>query len=104
MTIRVLALMLATMVEYTAPVFWLFFLLTGLSLFVLRRRDPETPRPFRVPLYPLTPLLFCATSAYLLYASLVYAGSGAIVGLVVLAGGVLVLTLVQRNDTEGGTP
>ena len=28
-----------TLVEYTAPVFWLFFLLTGVALFVLRRKD-----------------------------------------------------------------
>jgi amino acid transporter len=91
-----------TMVEYTAPVFWLFFLLTGLSLFVLRRRDPATPRPFPVPLYPLTPLVFCATSVYLLYSSLVYTGVGALFGLAVLAAGALVLALVRRNDVEGG--
>jgi len=42
-----------TMVDYTAPVFWLFFLLTGLALFVLRWREPQRVRPFRVPLYPL---------------------------------------------------
>ncbi|MDX1549178.1 MAG: amino acid permease [Lysobacter spongiicola] len=81
----------ATMVEYTAPVFWLFFLLTGVSLFVLRHRMPGLARPFRVPLYPLTPLVFCATCAYLLYASLRHTGVGALVGLGVLATGVLVL-------------
>jgi basic amino acid/polyamine antiporter, APA family len=83
-----------TAVEYTAPVFWLFFLLVGVSLFVLRRRDPDVPRAFRVPLYPLLPLLFCATSAYLLYSSLAYTGIGALVGVAVLAlGGVLLLCL-----------
>ena len=81
-------------VEYTAPVFWLFFLLVGISLFVLRRRDPDTERPFRVPLYPVLPLLFCLTCAYLLYASLVHTGFGALVGVAVLAaGGVLLLYL-----------
>lgn len=79
-----------TMVEYTAPVFWLFFLLTGVSLIVLRVREPHAERPFRVPLYPLTPLLFCATCAYVLYSSLAYTGLGALVGVGVLAvGGVL---------------
>ena len=82
-----------TMVEYTAPIFWLFFLLTGVSLFVLRRREPQVARPFRVPLYPLTPLLFCATCAYLLYASLAYTGLGALVGVAVLGLGTLVLAL-----------
>src|SRR5206468_7293922 len=58
------------MVEYTAPVFWLFFLLTGIALFVLRRREPGRPRPFRVPLFPFLPLLFCASCAYMLWSSL----------------------------------
>ncbi|MBA3477830.1 MAG: amino acid permease, partial [Lautropia sp.] len=39
------------MVEFTAPVFWFFFLLSGISLFVLRVREPDAVRPFRVPLY-----------------------------------------------------
>ncbi|QCO68764.2 amino acid permease [Luteimonas yindakuii] len=90
-----------TAVEYTAPVFWLFFLLVGVSLFVLRRRDPERPRPFRVPLYPALPLLFCATSACLLYSSLAYTGMGALVGVGVLAlGGVLLLFLEPSTRTQ----
>jgi APA family basic amino acid/polyamine antiporter len=80
-----------TMIEFTAPVFWLFFLLTGIALFVLRRRDPASRRPFRVPLYPLTPAVFCATSAYLLYSSVVYAGVGSLLGLALLAVGALLL-------------
>jgi len=79
-----------TMVEYTAPVFWLFLLLTGVSLFVLRRTAPAA-RPFRVPLYPVTPLVFCGTSGYLLYASLAYTGVGAFIGMAVLGVGGLVL-------------
>ncbi|MBN1209700.1 MAG: amino acid permease [Myxococcaceae bacterium] len=89
-----------TMVEYTAPVFWLFFLLTGVSLLVLRVREPRAPRPFRVPLYPLTPLLFIATCAYLLYSSLAYAGLGSIASLAVLGtGGVL---LIVEQVRRGG--
>ncbi len=77
-----------TMVDYTAPIFWFFFLLSSISLLVLRVRDPDRPRPFRVPLYPILPLLFCAACGYLLYSSLVYTGTGAIVGVVVVALGI----------------
>lgn len=87
-----------TMVEYTAPVFWLFLCLTGVALFVLRRRDPARPRPFRVPFYPLTPLAFCVTSGYLVYSSLAYTGIGALVGVAVLAAGTLGFAL-----TKGGS-
>ena len=38
--------------------------LVVLGLMVLRWREPLLPRPFRVPLYPLTPLLFLAISAF----------------------------------------
>ena len=48
------------MVEFTAPVFWGFLFLVGVSVFVLRARDRDAERPFRVPLYPLTPAVFCA--------------------------------------------
>jgi basic amino acid/polyamine antiporter, APA family len=65
----------STMVEFTAPVFWFFFLLSGVALFVLRLRAPHVARPFRVPLYPLLPLVFIATCAYLLYSSVTYAQS-----------------------------
>jgi amino acid transporter len=64
-----------TMVEFTAPVFWFFFLLTGIALFVLRFREPHVPRPFRVPGYPILPLAFVVTCGYLLYSSLTYAQS-----------------------------
>jgi amino acid transporter len=63
-----------TLLRCSAPVFWFFFLMTGLSLFVLRAKDRHIPRPFRVPLYPVTPLVFCLTSAWMLYSSVEYAG------------------------------
>jgi amino acid transporter len=89
-----------TMIEYTAPVFWFFFLLVGISLFLLRSKEPQVNRPFRVPLYPLTPLVFCLTSTYLLYSSVVYTGWGSLVGIGVLLAGVLLqLTLpaMEKN-------
>jgi amino acid transporter len=82
-----------TLVEYMAPVFWLFFLLTGISLFVLRRKDPERVRPFRVPLYPLTPVLFCGAAAYMLWSSVAYTGLGSFIGIAVLFAGFLVLLI-----------
>jgi basic amino acid/polyamine antiporter, APA family len=74
-----------TLVEFTAPVFWFFFFMAGLSLIVLRIREPNVARPFRVPLYPLPPLLFCASCIYMLQASIAYTGIGALIGVAVLA-------------------
>jgi basic amino acid/polyamine antiporter, APA family len=86
-----------TMVDYTAPVFWFFFLLSGIALFILRTKEPQIPRPFQVPIYPIIPLLFCGTCAYLLYSSLAYTGMGAGVGVAVLLTGVPILLLSRQR-------
>jgi amino acid transporter len=92
-----------TMVDYTAPTFWFFFLLTTVSLLVLRGREPQVQRPFRVPFYPLTPILFCLICAYLLYSSLVYTGVGAMVGVVVAIAGVPLWLLSKRISRQNNS-
>ena len=63
----------SAMVEFTAPVFWGFLFLVGLALLWLRQTDPHSTRPFKVPLYPVLPLIFCAACAWLTYSSVTYA-------------------------------
>jgi amino acid transporter len=63
----------STMVEFTAPVFWGFLFLVGIGVMWLRQTDPQADRPFKVPLYPLLPLVFCAACAWLTYSSISYA-------------------------------
>jgi amino acid transporter len=90
-----------TMVDYTAPVFWFFFLLAGVSLFVLRSRNPSAHRHFQVPLYPITPLFFCAACVYILQSSILYTGIGAFAGLVVLFVGAVFLAFTHRRNGNG---
>jgi len=92
---------LEVMVAYTAPVFWFFFFLAGLSLIVLRLRDPAAERPFRVPLFPLTPLVFCAVCLYMLRSSVLYAGNGSLVGVGVVAAGLPILLFVRNPKLKG---
>jgi basic amino acid/polyamine antiporter, APA family len=86
-----------TMVEFTAPVFWAFLFLVGIALFHLRAKDAERPRPFRVPLYPFTPIVFCVSCGYLTYSSITYAVSKSAVhvSFLVMALGVIALLLLN---------
>ncbi len=93
------------MVAYTAPVFWTFFLLTGVTLFVFRRRGGETPA-FRAPLFPLVPLAFLAMCAYMLWSSIDYIrnpvfgpkfGDMVLAGLAVMAVGIPLYFLARRK-------
>jgi amino acid transporter len=92
----------ATMVDYLSPVYWLFLTLSGIALFVLRRRYPDAPRPFRVPWYPCVPLVFIASSAYVLYSSLAFVRVGAVAGVAVLTAGVVLLAALRLAARLGG--
>ncbi len=85
-----------TIVDYTAPVFWFFILLTTLSLFVFRLRNEVSASAYKIPLYPLPPLLFLFACMYMFYSSLTYTGRGAFVGMMILLAGLPVWFLVSR--------
>jgi amino acid transporter len=90
------------MVAYTSPVFWTFFFLTAITLFVFRKRGGEAPA-FRVPLYPVVPLAFCAMCLYMLYSSINYVrftvefGVAVFAGLVIMLAGVPLYFLVRNR-------
>ena len=88
----------STMVDYLSPVYWLFLTFSGIALFVLRRRFPAVARPFRVPGYPFVPLVFIASSAYVLYSSLAFVRVGAVVGGAVMLVGVVLLLVLRLKS------
>lgn len=88
-----------TLVTGTAPTFWIFFCLTAAAVPLLRRREPDVARPFRCGI-AVTPLLFGATSLYMLWSSVDYARSLSVLGLVVLAAGALAYALSRRRGAS----
>ena len=93
------------MVAYGLPVFWTFLLLTGLTLFVFRRRNEPAP-VFRTPLYPVVPIAFLAMCAFMMWSSFDYVANspygpkfGALVlaGLIVMALGIPLYYFARRR-------
>lgn len=86
---------------YTAPAVWLFFLATGLSVFRLRRKEPLTPRPYKVTGHPFTTGVFCLSCMFMLYSSTTYALSRKPLGLLmlvcVLLSGFFIYRLTEGN-------
>ena len=60
---------------------WIFYALGALSVFAFRRREPDAHRPFRVPGYPLTPILFVASAALLVVNTVITQPARAAVGI-----------------------
>lgn len=92
----------ATLVDYTAPVYWLFLTMSGLAVIVLRIRFPNAPRPYKTPLYPVLPLVFAASSLAMMGSALSYVtsqtGAGALVSIGVLGSGALLYFLVSQVE------
>ena len=73
---------------------------TVLGLFVLRWRQPTLPRPFRVSLYPLTPLIFLGITGWtLIYIVLQRPLEALICAGIIVSGGVLYL-LTRPTTSE----
>jgi amino acid transporter len=92
-----------TMIDYTSPVFWLFLCLSGFAVIRLRRLRPDLPRPFKVPLYPALPLVFCASCLFVLWSSVQYVRLGAMAGVGVLVVGLLVMAWLGRRSAGQGS-
>ncbi len=89
-----------TMVDYTAPVFWLFMLMITTSLFIFRFSSNSVAGSFKVPAYPFIPLLFLAACLYMLYSSLAFTGIGAIAGVGILIAGIPVYYFSRSNSKQ----
>jgi APA family basic amino acid/polyamine antiporter len=67
---------------------WILYLLTTLSVFVLRKKRPEMSRPYRVVGYPIVPVLFVAGAVLLLAYTLHNRPRESLMGLALMALGV----------------
>jgi len=74
--------------------------LAVLGVIVLRRKQPGLERPFRVPLYPFTPLLFLGISGF----AMAYTAAGrpqeTVFGLLTLAAGLLVYAVARKRENN----
>ena len=57
---------------YTAAAVYSFYLASNLAVPILRRKEPDRPRPYRVTGYPVTTVIFCCVCAFLIYGAVVY--------------------------------
>ncbi|MFB3815826.1 MAG: APC family permease [Terriglobales bacterium] len=76
---------------------FLFYALAAGSVFILRRREPDAPRPYRTWGYPVVPALFIAMSAFLLYYTFTANVRNSSLGLLVIAAGAPVYLAFARR-------
>ena len=84
------------LVEYTGFAVVLFAGIAVASLFVLRRRFPDEPRPFRAWGYPVAPFIFAAASLLIVLNALWRSPVTSGAGLLVVLAGLPVYVLIRR--------
>ena len=89
-------------VTYTAFPNYAFLALGVVALLVLRAREPGLERPYRVALYPLTPVVFLAVFGWYLVNSVVYAFADTMVGIVLALSGLPFYVLFFRHRAVDG--
>jgi APA family basic amino acid/polyamine antiporter len=86
-----------TLFSYVMFAAWIFHAATVFGLVLLRRRQPDRPRPYRVWGYPVTPLLFVAFSLWLVANTLLERPGPALVGMLIIASGIPAYLLWRRS-------
>jgi APA family basic amino acid/polyamine antiporter len=85
-----------TLVDYAMFATWLFYGLMVSGVIVLRRTQPDLPRPYRMWGYPFTPLLFLAVTAWFLVNTLISRPVPAFAGLAFIVAGIPVYLLWHK--------
>lgn len=76
---------------------WLFYALNAGSVLRLRSRAPDHPRPFRVPGFPIVPIVFVALATLLLVNTIITTPGPSALGLGMTALGAIVYAVFYRR-------
>jgi len=76
---------------------WLFYALNAGSVLMLRRREPERARPFRVPGFPIVPIVFIALAILLIVNTIWTSPAPSVLGLGVTGLGAVVYAVFLRG-------
>lgn len=77
---------------------WLFYVLTFIGVIKLRRDYPDLPRPYKVPLYPVIPLIAIAGGVFVILNQLITATTIALGGIIITLIGLPVYSYMSKKD------
>ena len=85
------------------PVFvvWVFYILTFVGVMILRSKEPNLERPYKVPLYPVVPLIAIIGGAYVVFSTLMTQTQNALLGLVIALVGLPIYFVLNKSKRNG---
>lgn len=78
---------------------WIFYTLTFIGVFILRKKHPEIERPYHVPLYPFIPIVAIIGGGYIVISTLFTQFAYAMTGIIITALGIPVYYYMKRKNS-----
>ncbi|SHI79425.1 APC family permease [Lutispora thermophila] len=91
-----------TLTDLLVFVLWIFFVMGVFSIFILRKRVPVDRRPYKVPLYPITPIVGILGGIYIIYSTIISEPLNSIIGICIALVGLPVFYYLKRKNRVGG--
>lgn len=90
------------LLDYVIFAVLLFFAITILAIFVLRRKRPDIPRPYKAFGYPVIPAVYILTTVFIMIILLIYKPAYTFPGLVIVVLGVPVYFIWRKYNRNNG--
>jgi basic amino acid/polyamine antiporter, APA family len=84
--------------DLTVFVIWLFFIMTFFGVIKLRKDQPNLVRPYKIPLYPMVPIIAIIGGSYVVINTLITQPKNAILGLIITFLGLPIYSYMKRNN------
>ena len=78
-------------------VIWIFFTMGVIGVFVMRKKHPELQGDYKVPLYPIVPIVGAAGSLYILISTVISSPVNSIIGIAITAVGIPVFYALKKK-------
>ena len=87
------------LLTYVIFVVLIFYILTLIGIFVLRRKRPDAPRPYKAFGYPVLPVLYCLTAVVITVCLFIYQTAQTWPGAIIVVSGIPIYYLAVRKRT-----
>ena len=92
------------LLTYVIFVGWMFYGVGAMAVIALRRKRPDAPRPFRVPGYPWTPIVFALSAAVIVFNTVITRPRDVAFGLLIVALGAPAYLVWRRRRSTAAAP
>jgi APA family basic amino acid/polyamine antiporter len=86
--------------DLTIFVVWLFYVMTFVAVFILRKNQPDLHRPYKVPLYPIIPIIAILGGLYIIINTLITQPLNAGLGLIFTLIGIPIYTFKKSKSKQ----